>query len=185
MLQQGDRLNMGEKITGHYTTEAVQPDDTVLFLSTGTGEAPNNYMLWELLRRGHRGKIVSACCVRLRQDLGYLSIQQELAKRYPNYQYLGLTTREADTLMQKVYIQDLIQSGELETRLGETLDPKKTHVFLCGNPKMIGVPTKDKETGQRVYPPTLGVIEILEKRGFTTDNATTKTKGQIHFEEYW
>jgi ferredoxin--NADP+ reductase len=185
MLQQGDRLNMGEKIAGHYTAEVVQPGDTVLFLSTGTGEAPNNYMLWELLRRGHRGKILSACCVRLKQDLGYHSIQQELMKRYSNYQYLALTTREKDTLTQKVYIQDLIQSGELEHKLGETLQPEKTHVFLCGNPKMIGVPTKDKETGQRVYPKTLGVIEILERRGFVTDNAATKTKGQIHFEEYW
>ena len=83
----------------------------MVFLSTGTGEAPHNYMLWELLRRGHQGRILSACCVRYRRDLGYLAIHEELMRRYPNYTYLPLTTREADTVEHKVYIQDLITSG--------------------------------------------------------------------------
>jgi ferredoxin--NADP+ reductase len=58
-------------------------------------------------------------------------------------------------------------------------------VFLCGNPKMIGVPVKNKETGVREYPQPLGVIEVLERRGFQADNAAAKLKGNIHFEEYW
>src|SRR5262249_27150473 len=33
MLREGDRLNIGEKITGNFTLEGVKPDDTVLFLS--------------------------------------------------------------------------------------------------------------------------------------------------------
>src|SRR5262249_60746134 len=64
LLKEGDRLNMVEKITGHFTLEPVKDGDTVLFLSTGTGEAPHNYMLWELLRRGHKGRNPWACCVR-------------------------------------------------------------------------------------------------------------------------
>ena len=72
MLEEGDRINIGEKITGHYTLDPVKPGDTVVFLGTGTGEAPHNYMLWDLLRRGHTGKILLACCVRYRRDLGYL-----------------------------------------------------------------------------------------------------------------
>ena len=105
--------------------------------------------------------------------------------RYPNYSYLSLTTREADTVHQKVYIQDLITSGQLEERLDKLLDPERTHVYLCGNPKMIGVPTKDRETGQRIFPQPAGVIEILEQRGFLTDQPQLKIKGNIHFEEYW
>jgi ferredoxin--NADP+ reductase len=183
MLREGDRLFMGEKITGHFTLDPVQPGDTVLFLSTGTGEAPHNYMLWELLRHGHAGRILAACCVRYRRDLAYLPIHEELMRRYPNYTFLSLTTREADTVHSKVYIQDLISSGQLEERLGQPLDPARTHVFLCGNPKMIGVPGKDRETGEHVYPEPLGVIEILERRGFQVDQP--KIKGNIHFEEYW
>lgn len=55
MLEQGGRLFLGEKITGHFTLDTVQPTDSVLFLSTGTGEAPHNYMLWELLHGSIRG----------------------------------------------------------------------------------------------------------------------------------
>ncbi len=185
LLREGDRVFMGEKIAGHYTLDPVKPNDTVLFLSTGTGEAPHNYMLWELLRRGHAGRVLNACCVRYRKDLAYQPIHDELMKRYPNYTYLGLTTREAETVKHKVYIQDLITSGQLEEKLGQALDPARAHVFLCGNPKMIGVPEKNRETGQRVYPSPTGVIEILERRGFQSDQANIKFKGNVHFEEYW
>lgn len=185
MLREGDRLNVGEKITGHYTLEPVKPGDTVLFLGTGTGEAPHNYMTWELLKNGHTGKILQACCVRMKKDLAYLDTHQQLMQKFPNYTYLALTTREADTVSHKVYIQDLITGGLLEQKLGHKLDPATTHVFLCGNPKMIGVPVKNKETGAREFPSPTGVIEILENLGFQTDNAAAKIKGNIHFEEYW
>jgi ferredoxin/flavodoxin---NADP+ reductase len=184
MLQEGDRLNVGEKVTGHYTLEHVKPTDNVIFLSTGTGEAPHNYMTWQLLKNGHQGKILSACCVRLQKDLGYLETHQKLMQQYRNYGYMPLTTREPALGGRKVYIQDLISSGEMERILNEPLDPQKTHVFLCGNPKMIGVPEKDAG-GNRVYQRDIGVIELLERRGFAADNATTKFKGNIHFEEYW
>ena len=72
-----------------------------------------------------------------------------------------------------------------EQYLGESLDSTRTHVFLCGNPKMIGVPHRDKETGAKTYPQPPGVIEILERRGFRADVSAAKVKGNIHFEEYW
>jgi ferredoxin--NADP+ reductase len=185
LLREGDRLYLGEKITGHFTLDPVKPGDNVVFLATGTGEAPHNYLLWELLRRGHTGRLLSACCVRYRRDLGYVEIQEELMRRYSNYTYLALTTREAATVKHKVYIQDLITSGQLEERLGHPLDPARTHVYLCGNPKMIGAPVKDPNTGQRTYPQPTGVIEILEGRGFQLDQPQAKIKGNVHFEEYW
>jgi ferredoxin--NADP+ reductase len=183
-LQEGDRLQIGERITGHFTLDPVKPTDNVIFLSTGTGEAPHNYMTWELLRRGHTGKILNACCVRYSRDLGYLHTQQALMTQFPNYTYLSLTTREPG-VTKKVYIQDVITSGELEERLGAPLDPATTHVFLCGNPKMIGVPIRDRDSGATSYPQPLGVIEVLEVRGFRADVAAVKFKGNVHFEEYW
>jgi len=183
LLGEGERLFLGEKITGHYTTEAVQPDDTVLLLSTGTGEAPHNYMVWDLLRRQHRGRILAACCVRYRRDLAYLPVHQRLMQSFANYVYVPLTTREPENADQKVYIQDLIESGQLEAKLGQALDPARTHVFLCGNPKMIGVPTLNKAAGTKNYPKPPGAVEILERRGFTVD--LPRQRGNIHFEEYW
>jgi ferredoxin/flavodoxin---NADP+ reductase len=185
MLREGDRLYLGEKITGAYTLDPVKPDDAVVLLSTGTGEAPHNYMLWDLLRRGHEGPILAACCVRYARDLAYRAVHEELMRRYAHYTYLGLTTRETSDAGRKLYIQDLISSGRLEEKLGRPLDPARTHVFLCGNPKMIGVPEKDRETGARVYPRPTGVVELLEKRGFQADQANIKFKGNVHYEEYW
>ena len=185
MLREGDRLAVGRKITGHFTADPIKPDDAVVFLSTGTGEAPHNYLTWQLLRQGHRGKILSACCVRFKRDLGYLEIQDKLRKQFPNYTYLSLTTREQDTIGHKVYIQDLISSGQLAQQLGAPLDPAKTHVYLCGNPKMIGVPIRDRETGARTFPEPLGVVEILNGLGFQPDDPANKIKGNIHVEEYW
>jgi len=185
MLKEGDRLFMGEKIAGRFTLDPVQEGDTVLFLATGTGEAPHNYMLWQLLQRGHQGRILSACCVRYARDLAYLPIHEVLMRRYANYTYLPLTTREALPAGRKVYIQDLLASGQLEERLGSALDPARTQLFLCGNPNMIGAPIKNRETGARTYPTPVGVIELLEKRGFQLDEPQLKRKGNIHFEEYW
>jgi ferredoxin--NADP+ reductase len=185
MLRQGDRLFMGEKITGHFTLAGVKPDDTVLFLSTGTGEAPHNYMLWELLRNNHQGRILAACCVRYSRDLAYVQTQERLMKRHPNYTYLALTTREQVQPRGKRYIQDLIISGDLEAAVGKPLDPASTHVYLCGNPAMIGVPEKDRATGELKYPEVPGVIELLSRRGFQTDQPAKKIRGNIHYEEYW
>ena len=185
MLRPGDRLRLGEKTAGAFTLEAVKPDDTVVFLSTGTGEAPHNYMLWELLRRGHAGRILAACCVRYRRDLGYLATHEQLMRLFPQYTYLSLTTREQAPAGQKVYIQDLIASGRLEEQLRQPLDPARAHVFLCGNPKMIGAAEVNPATGDRVYPQPTGVIELLERRGFRVDDPRGRVHGNIHFEKFW
>jgi ferredoxin/flavodoxin---NADP+ reductase len=185
-LQAGDRLQVGEKIVGHFNLEPVKSkSNAVILLGTGTGEAPHNSMAADLLRTGHTGPILNACCVRYAKDLGYLDTHRKLMKQFPNYKYLPLTTREVTEGGSKKYIQDLIQCGELEEHLGQALDPDNAHVFLCGNPKMIGIPAKNKETGLWEYPQPLGVIEVLERRGFKADNPTLKVEGTIHFEKYW
>jgi ferredoxin--NADP+ reductase len=177
----GDRLYMGRKFTGRFTLDGVKETDNVVFLGTGTGEAPHNAMTAELLRRGHKGRIMNVVCVRYRADLAYTEQHTVLAERYPAYRYLALTTREPENEGNKMYIQDLVESGRLEEELGAPLDPFRTHVFLCGNPAMIGLP-EWTEAGL-VFPETLGVCQQLHERGFTIDHG--KTRGNVHFEEYW
>jgi ferredoxin--NADP+ reductase len=179
----GDRIYMSRKFTGRYTLDGVESSDNVVFLSTGTGEAPQNRMTAELLRNEHEGKIISVVCVRYRQDLAYTEQQAVLTDRYPNYKYLVLTTREPENKDNKVYIQDLVQSGRLEEELGAPLDPANTHVFLCGNPAMIGLPNWDDDAGTMEFPETLGMCQILHERGFTIDHR--KERGNVHYEEYW
>jgi ferredoxin--NADP+ reductase len=176
----GDRLYLGPKVAGRYTLAPVtDPKGTVLFFATGTGEAPHNAMAVELLRKGHRGPIVSVVSVRQWADLGYIDKQRELESRYPNYHYLPMPTREPD--VPKRYIQDLIANDTLKEMYGIELDPGTTHAFLCGNPAMIGIPKE--EEGVVTYPEVTGVIELLTQRGFTMDHR--KERGNIHVEEYW
>jgi ferredoxin--NADP+ reductase len=178
---EGDRIFMGRKFTGRYTLEGVEPDDKVVFLSTGTGEAPQNAMTAELLRRGHTGPILNLVCVRYRDDLAYLPEQEMVQQKWDNYRYEILTTREPENLENKVYIQDLVRNGKIEELLGSPLDPDDTHVFLCGNPSMIGLPKWEDDTP--TFPEPEGVCQLLHERGFTIDHL--KTKGNVHYEEYW
>jgi ferredoxin--NADP+ reductase len=176
----GDRIYLGPKVAGRYTLAPVtDPMRTVLFFSTGTGEAPHNAMVVELLRKGHRGPILSAVSVRQWADLGYLEQHRELEERYQNYRYVAMPTREPD--VPKRYLQSLISDGVLESEYGIDLDPDRTDVFLCGNPSMIGLP--EEVDGELRYPTTTGVVELLAERGFTLDHR--KQRGNVHFEEYW
>jgi len=173
----GDRIFLGSKVAGRYTlAPVVDPERTCVFFSTGTGEAPHNAMVTELLRKGHRGPIVSAVTVRQWVDLGYRSEHEDLMAHYPNYHYLPLPTREAD--FPKQYLQDVITNDSL-SQFDIALDPETTDVFLCGNPAMIGLPEGDPEE----WPETTGVVELLSKRGFKLDRRGDP--GNIHFEEYW
>ncbi|MBK9177993.1 MAG: hypothetical protein IPM45_00235 [Acidimicrobiales bacterium] len=180
MKRPGDRIYLGPKVAGRYTLAPVtDPESTVLLLSTGTGEAPHNAMAVELLRKGHRGPIVSAVSVRKWIDLGYLDKHRTLERHHANYHYLPMPTREPD--VPKRYIQDLVRNDVFTAEFDVELDPERTHVFLCGNPAMIGLP--EEVDGVTTYPEVTGVVELLSARGFTLDHRNQR--GNIHFEEYW
>lgn len=176
----GDRIYLGPKMAGRYTLDPVtDPEADVVFLATGTGEAPHNAMLTELFRKGHRGRIVSLVSVRHLRDLGYADANRKLEKYHPNYVYLPLPTREPE--VEKRYVQEAVRSGELEAMLTHGLAPARTHVFMCGNPAMIGIPRWEDSTPG--FPEPEGVAELLHRRGFTLDRRGVI--GNVHYEEYW
>ncbi len=187
LKNEGDRINVGQKFTGEYTLDCMQDiRDTVgslaVFAGTGTGEGPHNRMIWDLLTTGYQGKIASINVVRYKKDLAYEEKYRLLEKKYPNLTYHALTTRESDTLQNKVYVQDYIESGAFEEKVGRKMDSADTHIFLCGNPAMLGIP-KVRE-GKKIWPEgKMGVIQIMENRGFVMDYG--RTKGNIHYEKYW
>ena len=182
LKDEGDRLFIGRKAAGRYRLDKFDdPEADVIFLSTGTGEAPNNRMTLDLLRAGHQGKIVGVCTVRYRRDLAYLETHRRMTEMFDNYTYIPLTTREPENEGNKVYIQDLVESGQLAEMGGVDMDPASTHVYLCGNPLMIGLPEWADDTP--TYPETRGVVEILAEQGFTLDYG--REVGNIHYEEYW
>jgi ferredoxin--NADP+ reductase len=185
MLKEGSRLSVEKKIVGHYVMENIGPEDPVWFFATGTGEAPHNAMATQLLCQGHRGPIVMISCVRERADLGYLAVHQKLAKRYSNYRYLTYTTREPENLdkqhpqyVGKQYLQSELESGRMESVAGSELRAASSHVFLCGNPEMIGIVAPG---GKPLSRP--GMIQLLEQRGFRSEG--DPGPGLIRYEKYW
>lgn len=176
----GDRIHLGPKTTGRYTLRPVtDPEADVVFLATGTGEAPHNAMVGDLLRRGHTGRIVSVVTVRYAADLAYEPLHRTLERRFPNYHYLTLPTREPG--VPKRYIQDVVGDGTLAGLTEHGLAPDRTHVFMCGNPSMIGLPEWDGDAP--TWPEPTGVCELLAARGFVLDRRGVD--GNVHYEEYW
>lgn len=187
-LAKGDRLVVGARAHGHYTLHGVRPDDDVIFVATGTGEAPHNAMLAELLASGHRGRIVSVTCVRYERDLAYLATHRRLEQMFPQYRYLCLTTREPRNLdvarpdyVGKSYLQEFFASGRFEETWGCSIDAARTRVFLCGSPAMIGAPQHSHAL--RFYPQPTGMVEVLEGRGLKLEEGNNS--GGIRVERYW
>ena len=183
-LKAGDRLFCGPNRHGRYSLDNVQRANKVLFAATGTGEAPHNAMVAKLLHAGHAGEIVNLTCVRHAFDLGYMETHRQLAHQFRHYHYQPLTTREPENLDEslpgfvgKRYIQDYVQGG-LADDFGFDLDPGNTHVFLCGNPAMIGAPQTHGDSAA-----STGMVKLLENHGFRIDHP--HEPGNIHFERFW
>jgi ferredoxin--NADP+ reductase len=187
-LRTGDRLFAQRQFAGHYTLEAVRPMDDVFFFATGTGEAPHNAMIADLLSRGHQGRIVNAVSVRLKRDAAYRVVHEELARRVSSYRYLLLTTREPENVDQtcegfvgKRHLQDLVRSGGIERETGVPLDPARSHVFLCGSPAMIGL-SRPTMRGKSTAEPG-NMLVLLNDRGYKLGEPNGP--GKVHFERYW
>ncbi len=192
-LREGGRIELQRKITGTYVLGNIDADDTVLMLGTGTGEAPHNAMTTTLLARGHRGKVVNVTSVRSRADLGYANEHAALMSRHANYRYLCFTTRDPENLdanhpgyVGKQYLQQLFTSGRLAELAGDALSPANTHVFLCGNPAMIGYVAPGADP-----PSTPGMLQVLAQAGFAEQHGSDQNDsdpngaGTIRFEKYW
>lgn len=185
-FQVGDRIEVQKKITGHYTLQEIGPADSVLMLGTGTGEAPHNAMTAKLLAGGHQGRVVNVTSVRNRVDLAYAVEHAKLMQQFEQYRYLPFTTRDPENLdsshpdfVGKQYLQDLFTSGKLAEAADDSLSPDNTHVFLCGNPAMIGYVPPGGEP-----PSKPGMLPLLREAGFSDENDSTGP-GTIRFEKYW
>ena len=178
-LQPGDPLEVGPEVAGGCTLGDIPLDADVLLCATGTGEAPHNAILTELLRRGQKGRIVAVVSCRLEEDLAYRDIHCRLADKYPNYHYLAFATREGSHAGR--HIQDLLKDGTLARLTGLHLESGAIHVFLCGNSAMVGRPKR--EDGRWIYPSGSGLTELLVT-GHGLRPPGSDGPGDIHFERY-
>jgi ferredoxin-NADP reductase len=134
-------------------------------------------MLWELLRRRHRGRIAAVVTVRHAADLAYRDVHERLMRDFAPYRWAGIVTRGPGAPGRRM--QELLASGALEEHTGIRLDPHGCHVFLCGNAGFLGRPRP--HAGGRSYPQPAGMIELLERRGYRVEPPAGV---HVHYERY-
>ena len=168
-IKERGRLWMDTKIKGDFTLQHIPKNQDLVMVATGTGIAPYISMLHahRNTKRWRRFIIIHGC--RLQEDLGYQVELEYIANNDGSVIYIPTVTREPEQsnwrgLRGRVpMVLDPINYKKLA---GSKLDPKRCHIFLCGNPEMINQ-----------------VEELLLQKGFTTHSR--KQPGNIHFERYW
>lgn len=166
-LELGDRVWVTRKASGVFTLETVQPAETLWLFATGTGLGVYLSILgtpdpWRLFQR-----VILVHGVRHGLDLAYGERIQALAERYPGrLMRLAAVSREPWPGAFAGRITEFLTSGELERQAGAVIDPKTSHVMLCGNSAMI----KDLKA-------------ILEARGLTRHRRNAP--GQYTTEQYY
>ena len=159
---------MGKKAVGMFTLDQIDPDSNVIMIATGTGVAPYMSML-RTSALNRKGKILVVQGASNSWDLGYSSELKLLDNMFPNFKYYPTITEpdkepagwDGDTR----FVQDIWVSRLADKIWGFKPTPENTHVFLCGNPKMVN-----------------GMKELLAEEGFTEHSK--RLFGQIHAEKF-
>ena len=169
-LQPGDRVFMGQRISGMFTLDQVPEGKNLVFVGTGTGLAPYMSMLrGEIGCDDHRQTAV-LLGARHSWDLGYRGELIAMQRFCPTFHYMPIISRPSEEIVawsgNTGYVQALWESEEFAKTWGGRPSPEDTHIMLCGNPSMIE-----------------GMLEALAAEGFKEHSK--KSPGQVHVEKYW
>ncbi len=167
-LNIGDKIWLGNKFVGMFTLDQIAEDQNIVLIGTGTGVAPYMSMLrTDALHR--KGNIVVIHGAANSWDLGYSSELNLLQALSPKFKYIPTITnseREHVTWNGRTqFIQEIWEEGAIDKLWGFKPTAENTHVFLCGNPRMVQ-----------------GMVDALEHEGFKEQ--TRKEAGQIHVEKF-
>ena len=140
-LHVGDRLYVDQECRGHFTLEAVPKDTELLFCATGTGISPFVSLIRTFAGKGRWSRLTLLHGARSSEELGYVRELQKLAEQDPSIRYITALTREPEGSGYKGFRgrlpELLVNSGAFSDMTGLSLDPGRTHVYLCGNSGMI------------------------------------------------
>ena len=137
-LVTGDAIWMSAQAGGIFTLESIPSACTLWLLATGTALGVYLSILrtpdpWERFER-----IVLVHGVRAGADLVYSETIAAIAgERGDRFIYVPAVSREQTPGALHGRVTDLIAGGDLESRVGERIDPEHSHVMLCGNSAMI------------------------------------------------
>jgi ferredoxin--NADP+ reductase len=179
-LQIGEPLWIDKTVFGFLTLERFVEGEDLWLIATGTGLSAYLSMLrdpdtWTRFKR-----IILLHGVRHATELGYrdelVALTQRAVDSKAQFIYLPVTSQEPLSCDASPSIQSrwltaarlttLLDSGELEQRVGLALEPARSRIMLCGNPAMV--------TEMRAR---------LSERGFAPGRRGAS--GNLAVENYW
>lgn len=168
-LAQGDRIFLGRRVVGMFTLDEVPAGKDIVFVATGTGLAPYLSMLRSryAFDAGHHTVVVHGS--RVSYDLGYRTELEGMAARYEHFHYLPIIDRpqrDPGWAGEVGYVQRFFSDGTVARLLGHPLEPDRSVVFLCGNPRMIDE-----------------MLALLQGLGFRKHSR--QQPGEVFVEEFW
>jgi len=166
-LKAGDKLEIAQPCVGFFVLSQVPDTEQLWMLSTGTGIGPFLSMLktetaWQRFK-----KVILVHAVPHAEELTYLDLIGQFQKDFPDqFQYIQVVSREDHAGALKGRIPVLIENGEIEKKVGLTINKENSHVMLCGNSGML----KDTKA-------------ILKERGM--DRHLNHKPGHVSAEQYF
>lgn len=166
-LQYGDRVHVSTRIIGVFTLADTPHDSDIVMVATGTGLAPYISFLRSHVAQRPESKMAIIHGAAYPWDLGYYSELTFLAQTFSNFYYLPTLTHADETWVgYRYWIEEMLERGVLQEETGIAINPDKTHVFLCGNPKMVE-----------------NVSQFVIARGYSRHSM--RSPGSLHIEEFW
>jgi ferredoxin--NADP+ reductase len=170
VLNPGDRLWLGHKITGMFTLDSVPPECHIIMFATGTGLAPYVSMMRTVLAAHPARRFAVVHGARHSWELGYRDEMMAFHRFCPEFEYVPIVSRPREEPIPwgglVGHSQDVWTRRVIDQLWGFSPSPENTHIFLCGNPAMIQ-----------------DMIQLLAAEGF--HEHSRRSPGQVHTEKYW
>jgi len=137
-LKPGDPVWLSAKANGIFTLDGIQPGPELWLIATGTALGVYLSILrtpqpWRSFER-----VILVHGVRTADELTYGETLQLIGnERGERFTLVPLVSREQHPDALSGRVTDLLNSGELERRVGVPIDSGRSHVMLCGNSEMI------------------------------------------------
>jgi len=167
--REGDRVWLGEAITGAFTPSRAPDNSNLVLVATGTGVAPYVSMLRTILSVDSPRWVSLFHGVRHSIDLGYREELMSMERLCSRFSYFPIVSRPDDEVVKWTgragYVQDLWTGAVIDRAWRRAPAPRDTHIYLCGSNAMID-----------------GMVELLARDGY--EENTDIAQGQIHTERY-
>jgi ferredoxin/flavodoxin---NADP+ reductase len=150
-LQPGDALWIDKSVFGFLTLERFVDGEDLWLVATGTGLSAYLSMLRDPATWHRFKRIILLHGVRKSNELAYrqelLALANLAGPQRALLIYLPVTSQETlsrslspsiqPQWLEPARLTTLLNSGELEQRVGVALEPTRSRIMLCGNPAMV------------------------------------------------